>query len=109
MILLLINVILTLTLQFTTTTALPIASAATNPQTTVFSTTSPPLWLHSATITLICYDVIAVGAFIWLWVCGHLAWGKRVEGGREDREAERVQMRRRERGIEGEMRRMGML
>jgi hypothetical protein len=109
-----------------TTTAQPILSddiTSQATQTSVSEPTSPPTWLHSATISLICYDVIAVGAFIWLWVCRYLAWSKRIEGEREEREVQMVREMRRERRareartrtrgrhtlVESEMRRMGML
>jgi hypothetical protein len=92
----------------TITNAVPIPA-------TTFENTRPPTWLHSATIVLVCYDVVAVGAFLWLWVCGYLVWSKREERMRQDREFEMVQVRsgRRPRGrhtlIESEMRRLGML
>lgn len=99
--------------------ALPMLDADDNSQgtpTTSIDTMQSPTWLHAATVPLVCYDIIAVGAFCWLYACGYMAWMKRNEDmERAVDEMHRVELQMRGGWrpgratlIEGEMRRLGM-
>jgi hypothetical protein len=85
-------------------------------QSTSFDTIQSPSWLHAATVPLVCYDVVAMGAFCGLYACGYMVWMKRNNEERErmveDMHIREVRMRGQRPGratmIEGNMRRLGM-
>ncbi|KAF3047328.1 hypothetical protein E8E11_003484 [Didymella keratinophila] len=63
------------------------------------TTTSEPLsrwphWFTAATFTLVFYDILTLGIFLWLWVFGYLWWFRRGNDtrsgawGRRDRAGE---------------------
>jgi hypothetical protein len=85
-------------------------------QTASFDPMQSPTWLHAATVPLVCYDIVAIGAFCWLYACGYMAWMRHNEA--TERRVEEMHMlelqmrggRRPGRAtmIEGEMRRLGI-
>jgi hypothetical protein len=86
-------------------------------QTTSFDPMQSPTWLYAATVPLVCYDIVAIGAFCWLYACGYMAWMKRNNEEMERRVEEMHMLELRMRGgrrpgratmTEGEMRRLGI-
>ena len=53
---------------------------------TPFDTATPeplskwPYWFTAATFTLVFYDILTMGIFLWLWVLGYLWWFRRGSG-----------------------------
>ena len=112
---------LTIFIAIANTTHAPTPTSTSAPITTPPTTSIPRL--PSWTTTLLCYDVLLAAALLWCWACGCFWWmrpGGRMCGvgggeGDEDEDRRRGRIRgperawRRGTGLEGEMRRIGLV